>query len=274
MKIVNFIASLFSRFLFGHDIFISYSRGDCGNYAERLAIELQQAKFRCYIDRWETKPGVTLPKELVRKLKHSSMLVVLGTKAAINSEAIKKEIEEFSKTGRVIIPVDFGYLKDARWYESLIGLPVIYERETHLQSDKPSDAIKESIDRSFSYQRLNARQRRVTLITAGILFLLVTGIVLASMTLNKLRTTSGELSNSNSRLLKTNDTLNQNNLNIYKQNVDLQLNIDSVKKSLQIQMAVGQGLRILNDHVTDQLKIGQNELKQTASNLSKINITN
>ncbi len=43
------------RFLFGDDIFISYSRVD-STYALSLANELTKKKLSCFLDQWGTPP--------------------------------------------------------------------------------------------------------------------------------------------------------------------------------------------------------------------------
>ena len=55
------------RFLFGDDIFISYSRVD-STYALTLANELTKRKLSCFLDQWGTPPGEKLPKELIDTL--------------------------------------------------------------------------------------------------------------------------------------------------------------------------------------------------------------
>jgi hypothetical protein len=45
------------RFLFGDDIFISYSRADGITYAEGLASELAKRGFSCRVDLWEARLG-------------------------------------------------------------------------------------------------------------------------------------------------------------------------------------------------------------------------
>ena len=46
-----------SKFLFGDDIFISYSRADGATYAAGLANELAAHNFSCRFDLWGTEPG-------------------------------------------------------------------------------------------------------------------------------------------------------------------------------------------------------------------------
>jgi hypothetical protein len=50
-----------ATFLFGNDVFISYSRSDAAAYALALASELTKQKLTCYLDQWNAPPGVEIP---------------------------------------------------------------------------------------------------------------------------------------------------------------------------------------------------------------------
>ena len=111
------LRSSLSRFLFGDDVFISYSRRDSTNYALGLANELTTQKLSCYVDQWGTPPGEDLPESLKTALRRSTLLVIVGTERAAASEAVSKEVTEFVKTERTMIPVSFeGSLEKARWF--------------------------------------------------------------------------------------------------------------------------------------------------------------
>src|SRR5690349_20257643 len=57
------------RFIFGRDIFISYSRRDAGRYAPSLALALQskRPKLSFYLDKWIAPPSGKLPRSLKRQ---------------------------------------------------------------------------------------------------------------------------------------------------------------------------------------------------------------
>src|SRR4030095_16845907 len=59
-------ATMLGRFLFGEDVFLSYSRSDAINYVTGLANELSKHGIECRTDLWDTEPGESLPRELRR----------------------------------------------------------------------------------------------------------------------------------------------------------------------------------------------------------------
>jgi hypothetical protein len=86
------VAAMVGRFLFGDDIFVSYSRQDAVKYAEGLAGELSEKGYSCRIDQWESEPGNEMPASLLNALARSSMLVIVGTQGAAASTHVGKEI--------------------------------------------------------------------------------------------------------------------------------------------------------------------------------------
>ena len=128
------------RFLFGDDIFISYSRAD-STYALALANELIKNNLSCFLDQWGTPPGEELPKKLINTIKRCSTMVLVGSKNAGESDNVGLEIREFLETERPIIPITFvsdhlavntpddlnpqdlaGTLEQAKWYSSIEGI--------------------------------------------------------------------------------------------------------------------------------------------------------
>ncbi|MFC1572743.1 TIR domain-containing protein [Candidatus Eisenbacteria bacterium] len=172
------VASLFERirrFLFGDDVFISYSRGDASGYALALAASLTEAKVSCYLDQWGTRPGAKLPDGLVTSLKRSSLLVLLGTPGAAQSDLVRQEVSLFLQTGKPIVPVSFdGVLEQAAYYGMIKGLAVFAEKETARQTASPDPAL---IRRILNAERFTSRARRLrqvfraTAVSIGLLIL-------------------------------------------------------------------------------------------------------
>src|SRR5688500_14025051 len=52
------------RFVFGDDVFISYSRRRGAEYALALANVLTRHKLSCFLDQWGTPPDQDLPDQL------------------------------------------------------------------------------------------------------------------------------------------------------------------------------------------------------------------
>ncbi len=82
------------RLLFGDDVFISYSRNDGSDYAAALGEALTRLNLSCRLDQWDTEPGLEMPPRLVRAVRDSSLLVVIGSIGAAASPPVKREIEE------------------------------------------------------------------------------------------------------------------------------------------------------------------------------------
>jgi WD40 repeat protein len=170
---------LLFKFLFRYDIFISYARSDGKEYAAKLRDQLRQLDFSCFLDYDELPPGNALNKTLKWAIKKSAALVVVGTERAVKSRYVEMEVEEFAKTGRAIIPIDFeGTLEETPW-------PVIKERDivwidevrVALNKGIPTPIVADSVDRLFKYTRRNSRVRMQVLSTI-ILFVI---IVIASI---------------------------------------------------------------------------------------------
>jgi WD40 repeat protein len=169
-----------NRFLFGNDVFISYARKDATIYSLGLASELSKAELSCFLDQWGTPAGKELPREVVVALRRSAMMILLGTEGAVNSKAVAKEIVEFKKTGRTIIPVSFdGSLEKADWYDDLIaGISIAPEFEDALKTGKPDENVVSRIVNAENFTRRNKRLRQYFWLTAAaVLVMLIVGAV-------------------------------------------------------------------------------------------------
>ncbi len=96
----------FSPLLLGYDIFISYRRTDAGDYAEKLAIALQEQGFICFLDREETVAGIKLSPALNRALRRSHTLVVILTPGVLKSDWVEQEVETFLRKPNRLVPIN------------------------------------------------------------------------------------------------------------------------------------------------------------------------
>ena len=166
------------RYIFGDDIFVSYARADGLLYAQGLASELAASGFSCRIDLWQTEPGARLPHKIRRAVRNSSLLVVVGTAASSQSEAIGQEISEFLRTGRNLIPIGFpGMNRIAVWHSQVAGLPWASEDPNRLQHGKPSPAVLSRIRNSFEYTRRTTRLKRAAISTGLITAVFLVGLL-------------------------------------------------------------------------------------------------
>lgn len=175
---------MLSRLFFGEDVFISYSRRDGADYALGLADELTRRGFSCFLDQLGTEPGARLPASLKSRLRDSTVLVLVGSPAALNSEAVAQEVEEFKKTGRPIIPVYFeegAAPRDSLVYRHVAGVALTGEMVGALASGRPSEEVVSRVEKSFNYTRRNARLRRVVWATVlGVALLLGAAAVVSA----------------------------------------------------------------------------------------------
>jgi WD40 repeat protein len=164
------------RILFGRDIFISYSRRDGGEaYAARLAKELGE-DFSCYLDQLDTPRGPQLPRQIRRELRRSRALVLLGTRAAVESLYVKLEVSRFLQTRRKIILVDVdGSLQQVSQqgepWSKLVG---VFRAPEARDASVPTPPVIGYIRDSFVFTRQDQRLRRVAWLTAvGVVLMLL-----------------------------------------------------------------------------------------------------
>lgn len=162
------------RFLFGDDIFISYSRRDGMPYAKALAARL--SGYSCYLDLLGTVPDTALPLLMRKRIKRCTIFVLIGTEWAVQSNSVADEIKEFVKTGRPIIAISFGCaIERSDLYPILAGLPLEAETAAAATTGTPSASVSDRVVRSFTYTRHSARLRQLGLWTSCIVLILLAG---------------------------------------------------------------------------------------------------
>ena len=171
------IHPMIRRFLFADDIFISYSRKDGAKYAAALANELSKPghDYSCFLDQWGASADDKLSAPVLRALKHSYMLVLIGTAGAAESPMVRQEVQMFSdrrwfQARRPVLPINIdGALTNLKWSQ-LTGLYRVPETSGASSEGIPSEAIVRLIVNSNSYTKRAQRMRLLSLIA---IFLLV-----------------------------------------------------------------------------------------------------
>lgn len=217
------------RFLSGYDFFISYSRQDANAYALRITNYLIDKGYSCYIDKWGSEPGKTLPLHLKKIIKNASILIIVGSPAAAKSGPISEEIDIFLKTKRMIIPVDFEAIRTAIWWPKIEGLAVTEEPATALTTTADISAeLKQRLKHSFTYARQSVRIRNSLIL--GICVFVIAGIILTVLSLNvkglkkehdQLILENKTIAEAKIKEQKKNNELNQKNLEKSRQNDSL-----------------------------------------------------
>jgi hypothetical protein len=151
------------RFFLAPDVFISYSRQDGASYAEALAGHLAQDRRRygCFIDQWETIPGIKIPRRILRAASWSRAAIIVGSNAALNSTSIDQEISILSSRPRAIVLIQFHNqrVEEAIWFLHVRGLAPVTEPggEDALNSGKPSPNVLQRIENALIFWRRNNR---------------------------------------------------------------------------------------------------------------------
>ena len=136
-----------------------------------IAKELDAKGYSCFLDQLDTQPGKELPPSLLRRIRYASIFLVVGSPGAMESAAIRKELETFKTTGRPILPVDFGCIREASWYSKIEGIPEASDSLTNLKSGTPSMRMLLRAEKSLGYMR---QKKRLSIIVSGALLLTIT----------------------------------------------------------------------------------------------------
>jgi hypothetical protein len=174
------------RFIFGRDVFISYSRSDSRKYAPNLALELQRRmpKLSFYLDRWIAPPSGHLPLSLKLQLRWSSIMVVICTENAIGSNFVKDEVARFASLGRKALTVDVaGAFNAVRAQEPWVGFSGA-DPETEcieaIESGDPSDNVIQRILKMVEFTTQARRLRQAVWGTLVLVLLSIGGTVAIS----------------------------------------------------------------------------------------------
>jgi hypothetical protein len=160
------------RFFFGDDVFISYARSDAIRYVPRLAARLAAEKYICFFDQLVADPNEDLPETLKKKILRSTVFILIGTKSAVSSPFVRKEIELFRRTRRPFIPIDVdGALVDPTDWREVIGVAKIREEGARVHAGDPSPEVVNLIKDSFRYTRRSQWLRISLLAGVGVIFI-------------------------------------------------------------------------------------------------------
>ncbi len=170
------------RLVFGHDLFISYSRKDGIDYAYNLSTRLMKEGFDVYIDQLNSaEPGKLLPNSIKQKITTSTALVIAGSRGSEKSVPIDNEIELFlaHTKNRPVIPVIISdvNIADCIWGERIIGLPLLDDTAENLKNGTPSEEVVQRIISACTFTKKSARLRRISALTVALVILIIAGTV-------------------------------------------------------------------------------------------------
>lgn len=220
------------RFLSGYDFFISYSRQDANAYALKITNYLIEKGYSCYIDKWGTEPGKSLPPNLKAIIKNASILIIVGSSAAAKSGPISEEIEIFLKTKRMIIPVDFGEIRSAMWWPRIEGLAITEEPTESLTTAMDiGSELKHRIKGSFTYTRQSVRIRRFLYTGVGVSIIAAIVLTVLSLNIRGLKNEHDQLVLENRKIVEEKIKEQRKNNELNKKNMDKSRQNDSLTRS-------------------------------------------
>ena len=171
------------RYLLGWDVFISYSRADGGEYAERLYDLLPQRirGISIYADWVHAPVGKTLPWPIRWALRRTHRLVVILTPNATQSEYVQEEVATFAKVRHpVVIPIIVSGVERPPW-AGLEGAKWLNEPTEAFAEDKaqPSPHVFDRIDEVINGNTQLRRTKRAAAASVGgvIASLIVSGLL-------------------------------------------------------------------------------------------------
>ena len=170
---------MFLRYLFGADVFISYARSDGERYASKLASSLQALGLTCFIDQYDSLPGEYVPPRVIRALKGSSLLVLVGTPKASASRSVLQEVQVFKKTQRNIVPIDMlNGLRQGPLAEEIRGLALTTETAQALEAAEPSELVVTRIKGSARFVKQRSKVLAASLVAIVVMALASTAAVM------------------------------------------------------------------------------------------------
>jgi cell division protein FtsB len=105
-RYIRWVELLFAWFT-APDVFISYARSDGFDFALALANGLGKKGLSVYADLFGSEPGHRTPQSVLKRARNAKLMVLVATPAALQSSAVKQEIEE-SAPGRPLLPIRLG----------------------------------------------------------------------------------------------------------------------------------------------------------------------
>jgi WD40 repeat protein len=186
--------SLFQRainFLFGYDFFISYAWADARHYALTLAKKLDEQGFQCFLDSSGFAKGEDWRQAGGRALRKTARLLLLVSPGALRSDAVMREVDAFRKSGKTVLPIDFGATLhrvdlEAALHALLPGeILRIVESAAALETGPSEETLRE-VRQSFDLLRQD--QKRVRWLAGAVgLFALIAVVAVAAGVIAEIR---------------------------------------------------------------------------------------
>jgi hypothetical protein len=239
----------------GADIFVSYARADAISYADGLAAALLARNMAPQIDLWDSTPGAELPAALIAALRHSRMLVIIGSPEAIKSPNVKHEIETFLETGGRIVPIGFSdaLIQTAPWYRLIQGLPITYEPPSDIlrTGGKPSEMVVNRIENAMTFVRRADRLKRATrALLAAITLLGIVGTGFMAYSFVQ-ATRVREIRQEHTLAVRDRDQLRKDIAGLYTERERINADLSTARTAAAAERNVAVGRAVLNTAASD-----------------------
>ena len=171
--------------IWGYDFFVSYNWATGGSYAVSLAERLRDRGYDCFLDQSEFAAGDDWRNEAAHALSNTGRLVVVAThKAIADSEAVRHEIEVFTRRSDRVIPIVFGRRfseAEQRQFPTLQRIPDstidLVEDETRLDKGPSETILKQLVQAHRLVRRRTVRASMVTGALAALAAFLAVALV-------------------------------------------------------------------------------------------------
>src|ERR1700694_1001455 len=107
-KSIANLLRLVTDFLFGYDIFISYAWGDGPHYPVTLGQRLEKERFKTFLDKIGYVAGTDLRQATRRRVRMSTVLLVILRPEAIRSPWVLREVQESIAAGKAVITININ----------------------------------------------------------------------------------------------------------------------------------------------------------------------
>ena len=180
----------FFDWIFGYDLFISYSRID---WDERYAVDLAQRlsgppyEFKCFLDAKTMETGLSWKVQGRRALRKSSKIILLLTPGIVHSPGVRDELEYNNNLGLrrkdvTVIDIKNAWeqvCKDTAFVKLLSGTEGVADESIRINEheiQKPTDAVLQRIRSDFALRTENSRRNYVLSVVALALLSLAVGV--------------------------------------------------------------------------------------------------
>ncbi len=150
--------------LFGYDVFISYKRSEALGYALALERELETLDVACFRDLAELPAGSKFEARILKALKKSRILVIIGTPLVLDKKEglwVRKEVSDYkvNRPHSPIVLVNVSSAITSKQWPIIDNDTWLVESQASLNPPFPSESVIRGICDSGNWLRVNQTLR-------------------------------------------------------------------------------------------------------------------